>query len=280
MLRRSYLFVPGNRPKMIEHADRSAADLLVVDLEDAVPAAEKTAARQALEAAAGSLTAPATRVFVRINSGPEQAADLHAVSRLAIAGLVVPKVEGPEDLARVDAWLDRLPDEAPARRGALIALIETPAGVLRAARLVEAAIPRLVALAFGAEDYRAAIGVADADGRPLLDFARSTVATAAAAAHLAAIDSPTFDVHDLDRLREETGRARDFGFRAKFAIHPAQIPVIHEVLSPTAGERAWAQRVLDAYDEAARAGRGSAALDGRMIDTATVQRAQLLLGER
>jgi citrate lyase beta subunit len=279
MLRRSYLFVPANRPRMLEHAGRSEADLIVLDLEDAIPLAEKVAAREALAAGMGALQAPAARALLRVNADPTlQEADLALAARLPLAGLVVPKVESPADLDRASRWIETRATRGSAHPLLLVALIETPRGVLSAAGLAPAT-SRVTALAFGAEDYRAAMQVGEADSGPLLEYARASVSTAAAAAGLDAIDSPTFDVHDTERLRQEARRARGFGFRAKFAIHPAQVGVIHEVMSPGPEERVWAQRVLDAYDAAARDGHGSAALDGRMIDAATVQRARAVLGD-
>ena len=282
-MRRSYLFVPANRPKMYGHAERSEADALVLDLEDAVPPAEKTTARETVIATFGALSAPDERVFIRVNAEPGlQEADLQLASRLPLAGLVVPKVESPADLARVADWLAARPADTQGHRPVIVALLETPRGILEASHVAFTGHPHLSALAFGAEDYRAAMGVDSseiADDSPLLDYARATVTTAAAAAGLDAIDCPTFDFRDPERVRQDTRRARRFGFRAKFAIHPNQIAPIHEVLSASPEARAWALRVIDAYDAAARAGRGTTQVDGRMIDTPTVQRARAILGE-
>ncbi|MDE3153767.1 MAG: CoA ester lyase [Acidobacteriota bacterium] len=283
MRRRSYLFVPANRPRMYEHAERSEADVLVVDLEDAVPVAEKAAARDTVAATFGVFAAPAARVFLRVNAdGALQEADLHLAARLPLAGLVVPKVEEAADLARVADWLAARPADPQGHHPAIVALLETPRGVLAAPHITAGGHPRLAAVAFGAEDFSAVMSVDAADAAtnaPLLDHARASVTIAAAAAGLPAIDSPSFAVHDVERVRQETLRARGFGFTAKFAIHPAQIAPIHEILSPGPEARAWAQRVLDAYDAAVREGRGVIEIDGRMVDLPTVRRARAILGE-
>ncbi len=113
-----------------------------------------------------------------------------------------------------------------------------------------------------------------------MDFARAMVATSAAAAGVPAVDTPEVGIRDLDHLRREAERARQFGFRAKCAIHPAQIPTLHQVFSPSSAELAWAEKVLHAYEKTSAAGRGVATLDGRMIDAATVLMAQALLARR
>jgi citrate lyase beta subunit len=276
---RSFLFVPANRPRMFEHAERSAADIVIVDLEDAVPLAEKPAAREALGEAIGVFTNPTSRVYLRINAGSEKDADFAVAAKLPIAGIVVPKVEQPADLEGVNHWLDWIPDIALARRVGLVALIESPPGVVAAGRFASTKIPRLTALAFGAEDFRASMGVSATEGGPLLDFARASVAVAAAAAGLLAIDSPTFDFQHPEVVREETCRARALGFRAKLAIHPAQVATIHDVFAPTDEERAWARRVLDAYEAVTREGGGVTEVDGRMIDLPTIKRARDILEE-
>lgn len=265
---------------MFEHAERSAADIVIVDLEDAVPLAEKAAAREALAESMRAFTNPTTRVYLRINADrTEKDADFAVAAKLPIAGIVVPKVAQPADLEGVNHWLDWIPDTALARRAALVALIESAAGVVAAGRFVTTRVPRLTALAFGAEDFRASMGVSAAEGGPLLDFARASVAVAAAAAGLLAIDSPTFDFQHPEVVRDETRRARALGFRAKLAIHPAQIATIHDVFAPTDEERTWARRVMEAYEAVVREGGGVTEVDGRMIDLPTIKRARDILEE-
>lgn len=277
MFPRSLLFVPANRPEMFARAWASQADALVFDLEDSVPADRKAAARDAL----GSLQPPAEwsrPIFARLNAcgSADFDLDVKAAVTAPLAGVVLPKTERIDDVRAADAALGAR--ERPDRPLALVLLIETPAGVLRAIDLAQCGVSRVAALAFGAEDYRAAMGVDAGEAAPLAGFARTMIANAAAAVRRPAIDAPELDVRDLDRLREAARRARALGFHAKFAIHPSQVPVIHEVFAGAAEDRAWAARAIEAYERAAAAGHGSVALDGRMIDAATIRRAKKTLG--
>ena len=163
---------------------------------------------------------------------------------------------------------------------ALILLVETPAGVMRMAEIADSGVRRVVAFAFGAEDYRAGMRV-DALDPALADFARATVSNAAAAAGIPAIDAPLLQLDNPDALRAATLHARALGFQSKFAIHPSQVGIIHEALAPNALagsiDRAWALRAVEAYERAVRDGQGSVALDGRMIDEATMKRVRDIL---
>ena len=281
---RSLLFVPANRTEMFGRAWESDAEAVIFDLEDSVAAAQKGAARDALVALRppDGWTRP---IFVRLNSHGTDDFDLDlraaASTACPLAGVILPKVERAAQVREADkALAARERSDQPL---ALVLLIETPGGVLRAAELADCGVQRVVAFAFGSEDYRAGMGGGvDALDSALADFARATVSNAAAAAGLrgrgGAIDSAMLQIDDLDRLRTEARRARALGFQAKFAIHPSQIAVIHEELGGDGGaDRAWALRAVEAYERAARDGRGSVALDGRMIDEATMKRARDIL---
>jgi citrate lyase subunit beta/citryl-CoA lyase len=273
---RSILFVPANRTSMYDRAFESEAQAIVFDLEDSVPADEKAAGRRAV----ASLLPPDgwTRpIYVRLNSCGTDAfdADVRAAASAPIAGVILPKVERAGDVRTADNVL-RL-RERPEQPLALILLIETPAGVLRLAELVDCGVPRVSALAFGAEDYRAGIGV-DALDPALADFARASIVNAAAAVRIPAIDAPDLQMSDLVRLRAATRHAKALGYHAKFAIHPSQLSVIHEELAGIE-DRAWATRALEAYERAVGEGKGAVAMDGRMIDEATVKRARGILGK-
>ena len=271
---RSLLFVPANRTAMFARAWASGAHAMVFDLEDSVPPEQKAAARDALV----SLRPPdgwARPVFVRLNAHgtADFDADVRAAADAPVAGVILPKVEHAADVQAADTILAAR--ERPDRPLGLILLVETPGGVLRAAELADCGVRRVAAFAFGAEDYRAGLRV-DALDPALGDFARATVVNAAAAARVPAIDAPELDVTDTDRLRTATRRGRALGFAARFAIHPSQVPVINEEFAG-GDDRAWAARVVAAYERAAGAGHGSVALDGRMIDEATMKRAREIL---
>jgi citrate lyase beta subunit len=267
---RSLLFVPGNRPTLIDSAFRSAADAIVFDLEDSVGADQKASAREALRTLVAAHELERRALYVRINEPgtPEAHEDLRALAGARLAGIVVPKVESATVIARLLTQVAGIP---------LVLLLETPRGVLGALQLGEAAGSSLAGLAFGAEDFRAAMRVDPAESDPLLAFALPMIATAAAALGVPAIDAPEMNLADIGRLRARCANARALGFRAKFAIHPTQLPSIHEVFSPTSAERLWAERVTRAYEDGTAAGRGSVRLDDRLVDAATVKRARQIL---
>jgi len=200
-------------------------------------------------------------------------ADVRAAVAAEAVAVILPKVEHAADVRAADQALAAR--EKSDRPLALILLLETPGGVLRAAELVDCGVKRVAAFAFGAEDYRAGLGVDKLDPA-VADFARATIVNAAAARYLPAIDAPYLQVNDLDQLRVTSRRARALGFQSKFAIHPSQVPVIHEELA--GGEdRTWAARVVEVYQRAVGEGKGAVALDGRMIDEATMKRARDIL---
>jgi citrate lyase beta subunit len=273
---RSLLFVPAHRTAMFDRVWGSDAQGAVFDLEDSVPTDQKPAAREAVTA----LQIPkgwSRPVFVRLN-GSDSAdfdADIRAAASSPAAGVILPKVERAAQVRAADAAIS-----ARERSGhplSLILLIETAGGVLRLPELVDAGVRRVAAFSFGAEDYRTSLGV-DALDPVSGDFARIAISNAAAAARLPAIDAPYLRLDDAERMRAAARRARALGFHGKFAIHPSQVPVIHEEFA-TGEDRNWAQRVVEVYQRAVGEGKGAVAMDGRMIDEATVKRAREILGK-
>jgi citrate lyase subunit beta/citryl-CoA lyase len=265
---RSFLFVPGNRPSFIESAFRSPAEAIVFDLEDSVAADQKAAARVSVRSILEPPHPRRAALYVRINSDSHAKDDLQALAGVPLAGLIVPKVESTAAVRRI---------VSESGGAAVVLLLETPRGVLAALDLGEAGGSSLAALAFGAEDFRAAMGVDSADADPLLSFALPMVAVAAAALGVPAIDAPEMNFADLERLRARAANARALGFRAKFAIHPSQLPIIHEAFGPTSVERLWAERVTRAYEQGRAEGHGSVRVDDRVVDAATVKRARQIL---
>lgn len=264
---RSFLFVPGNRPERFDKALRSGADVVVLDLEDAVPLAEKPQARAAIAAAWAGLRAQERPVVIRINamSQAEGAYDLRWLSQLAApAGVLVPKAESAAELAQVRQAAPGVP---------LLPLIESAAG--HAALSAIAAAAGVVRLAIGHIDFMADTGLQCSAGEPELAPLRFAVAMATRLAGLApAIDGVTADFGNDALLREDTQRALRFGFGGKLCIHPRQVAVVHEAMAPGAAEIDWARRVV-----AADAASGGAAvqLDGRMVDLPVVVQARRVL---
>ncbi len=267
---RSLLFVPGNRPERFRKALASAADAVVLDLEDSVPVDAKAAARAAIGDAWAALHAAALPLVLRINA-PETAAgaeDLDWLASLAAdalpAALMVPKAESRESLAAVAA---RMPGVA------LLPIVESAAGHANLSDI--AAAPGVLRLAVGHIDFMADTGLQCSADESELAPLRFAVAMATRLHLLApALDGVTVAIDDEARLREDTRRALRFGFGGKLCIHPRQVAVVHAAMLPSADEVAWARRVV-----AADAASGGAAvqLDGRMVDAPVVLQARRVL---
>jgi citrate lyase subunit beta/citryl-CoA lyase len=280
---RTLLFVPGNRQRMLERAPSSGADVIVVDLEDAVPAAEKRTARRLVRSMLPALSSGPAPVFVRVNgvSTGITRSDLLDVVRPGLTGVVLPKSGRQQDLRDLDVLLREAEVRNKVRPGdiGVLPLIESPRAVLDCERIATA-IDRVVGLSLGGEDYTAAVGVPRSD--EALAHARGVIVTVAAALGIAAVDTP-FPALDDDRgLAREAKLAAAMGFRGKYVIHPDHIGVVNRAFSPTKDDVAYARRVLVAALRAEREGRGAIALDGRMVDAPIVARARrtIALAER
>ena len=275
---RTLLFVPGNRERMLERASTARADVLVIDLEDAVPPGEKKSARRLVKSWVPRLAAGGQSVFVRVNGIDTGATrdDVMAVVRKGLSGVVLPKAQQPQDLRDLDMLLREAEMARRVRPGDVrtIPIIESPRGLLRCEEIARAS-DRIDALAIGGEDYSAELGVprSAAALAPL----RYAVVQVAAAYGLAAIDTPYTDVKDAEGLAGETAFVKSIGFKGKFVIHPGQVAAVNRIFAPAREEIAEAWRIVTAAEEGATEGRGAVSLDGRMIDAPIVERARRLL---
>ncbi len=277
---RSLLFVPGNRPDMLEKALDLKPDAFIPDMEDSVPFAEKEGARKTVTEFLPRLAQAGPLVLPRVNSQETGLLrdDLAAVVGADIHGVTVGKVGSSAEVEVVSGILDDLEVAAGIERGRLtiIPWLETARGVVNAHDICSAS-PRVVAVAFGAEDFTADMAIQRTDDDSEVAYARSAVAVAARAAGVVALDTPYVQYKDADGLRADAAASRKVGFRGKFAIHPSQIDVINEAYAPTEVEIEEARRVIAASEEAERAGRGATSLDGKMIDAPVVARARKML---
>lgn len=279
-LLRSLIFVPGNRPNMLERALGFDADVIMLDLEDSVPPDEKAGARDTVREWIPRLRRDGRRVMVRVNSlgtGLTQA-ELAAVVGSGLDGISLGKAESPGELQDADQMITALESAAGVEPGLikLIPWIENAKAVM-APYLMATASPRIIGVAFGAEDYTDDMDLQRTDTGEEVYFARSMVAVAAHAARVAALDSPFVRFREPDALRQDLRVIKQMGFTGKFAIHPAQLEIINQEFSPSPEEVAYAQRVIDAWKQAEAEGRGSLDLDGRMVDVPVFKRAQSLL---
>jgi citrate lyase subunit beta/citryl-CoA lyase len=280
---RSFLFVPADSERKLARAPESGADALILDLEDSVVPQNRPLARSRARAFLESTGAAAFRRWVRINPLASDAAldDLAAIAPARPDGILLPKCV-PEDLRRLDHYLDAFEAAAAAPRGAIqiIAIAtETPAALFALGGYAGAS-PRLAGITWGAEDLAACIGGNNRrlDGAydDIYLLARSLCLAAAAAAAVAPIDTIFTDFRDMDGLAIECAAARRSGFTGKMAIHPAQIAAINTAFSVGEEEHAWARKVVELF--AANPEAGTIALDGKMLDRPHLTLARRLLG--
>jgi citrate lyase subunit beta / citryl-CoA lyase len=277
---RSWMFVPGHRQRMIDKAFGLNADAIMLDIEDGVAPNEKDAARKNIAESLGRDKAPGTPArYVRINAigHPRMDADLAAVIRPGLQGLVCPKVDSPDDVRKVDAILNERELSMKLGKGSvkLLIAIESPSGLLNAPAIA-ACSSRVNGLLFGAEDFGREIGlpaVREGEARDLI-YARSSMVIAAASAHVQAIDGVWVDLNDSAGLLGFAKQSRQLGFSGMSCIHPSQVDAINATFSPTAEEIAYCQKVLQAFEEANARGDGSIAFGGQLIDRPIVERAR------
>ena len=258
--RRSFIFAPGLQPEMFPKALKSGADIVCIDLEDAIAPQHKDISRERTMALFAEEQADdGVERMVRINCTrtPEGMADLQAI----VAGpnrppaIMLPKVKSPDEIRALDELFDE--NDVEIR---LHVIIETNHG-LEAAYEIAQASDRLDAMFFGGVDMAAELRARN-DWLNLL-YARSRIVHAAAGAEVDVIDVPYLDLEDLSGMRREAEAARDLGFSGKGSIHPKQIPILNDVFSPSADDVAHAQKIVDAF---ANAETGLVVVDGKLIE--------------
>lgn len=291
---RCFLFVPADSERKLAKALQSAADALVFDLEDSVLPDRKAAARSTLE---GWLRGgeplrgreplhggePDRRFWIRVNEpgSAELLLDLAAAVPLRPAGVVLPKIRGPEDIRLVGDYLtmaETIHGVAPGSLKIIAVCTETPLAVLRAGELARASLPRLAGLMWGGEDLSSSLGAADPrrpDGswRAVYQHARTQCLLAARALDVLAIDTVFVDVRDNEGCLNSALEARSDGFDAKIAIHPDQVGVINAAFTPTDAELTRARQIVTAFE----GGQGAVAFEGKMLDMPHLKAARRLL---
>jgi citrate lyase subunit beta / citryl-CoA lyase len=277
---RSALFVPGNRLDRVDKALATDADMVLIDLEDAVPPAQKAEARAGVADKLAQLEK--SRVLVRVNAIDSQlaAADLEALVAATPAGLMVPKVQSAADVERIDRMILAAEEAAGLAAGSLpvIALIESAQGVVNVDAITQAGreTGRVHTAAFGAADYTLDLGTSISAGGEELIYPRSRVCLACRAAGLEPpIDTPFLaDLKDLAALETDARRAKQFGFQGKLCIHPIQIEVVNRVFSPSQAEIEFAAQVVSAFEAAEAQGQGAIQVAGKMVDLPVVEEAR------
>jgi citrate lyase subunit beta / citryl-CoA lyase len=277
---RSLLFVPGNKESMLQKALGLRPDAFVPDMEDSVPTAEKANARETIRSWLPQLCGTGVPVIPRVNSRDTEwlADDLTAVVTPGIFGVSIGKIRTPGDISAISQIIGTLERGAGIEAGRLRLLpwIETAEAIVNCDAICRAS-ERIVAVAFGGEDFTNDMGVERLEDESQVAYARQKLCVTSRAAHLLALDTPYFKLRDVDGLKANSLRAKSIGFKGRFAIHPEQIDALNECFSPSAEEIAHAERVVAAFEEAERRGRGSTSLDGWVIDVPVVKRARALL---
>jgi citrate lyase subunit beta / citryl-CoA lyase len=280
---RTALFVPGTRPDRVDKAVATAADMIIIDLEDAVPLDQKTAVRPAV---AGKVAEHRDRkIFVRINGLATDFArgDLKTVIVPGLSGIMVPKLETAEQVREIDELLCDAERDQGIALGEIVvlALVESALGVENAFAIAsEKTDPdRRFTIAFGAADYTLDLGIELTRTGEELSYPRARIAVACRAAEIAPpIDTPfMIDLKDMEALEADTNRAKQLGFQGKLCIHPNQVEVCNRLFSPTPEEIEFARRVVEAFVAAEAQGSAAIQLDGKFIDYPIVARSRQIL---
>lgn len=295
---RSLLFVPADSPRKLEKSLQSGSDVLIFDLEDAVSPSRKQEGRIELVKFLTEIKragTPTPELYVRVNALTTgmTLADLAAVMPCRPAGIVLPKSTGAKDLALLSAYLEAFeqvyPQSVSTQTDAgspaltsIIAIVTETAESLAGLNEYRGATPRLAGMMWGAEDLSGDIGAltnkeegGSGEWTTPFKLVRSLCLFAASAAGVPAIDTVPTDIHNIEALTRETRQAYRDGFSAKAAIHPGQVPVINQAMTPDAATQEWATRVIAAF--AASASVGVATLDGKMLDTPHLRLAKKII---
>jgi citrate lyase subunit beta/citryl-CoA lyase len=277
---RSLLFVPGNKENMLEKAAGLRPDVFIPDMEDSVPDAEKDNARKTIQSFLPRLAQTGVPIMPRVNSLDSGwlESDLAAVVGPDILGLSIGKINGPQDIETASDLLAELERTVELTVGSmkLIPWLESARAIVKCYDIC-ASNPRIIGVAFGAEDFTHDMGIERLEDESEVAYARNVLCVAARAAHVTALDTPYFRFKDEAGLKANCVAAKQRGFKGKFAIHPAQIDAINETFSPSQEAIEHARRIVSAFEEAVAAGRGSTSLDGKVIDVPVVKRARAVL---
>jgi citrate lyase subunit beta/citryl-CoA lyase len=280
VVRRSELTCPGHSLKMMAKAAASDADQVMFDLEDACAVSQKVAARGTVVEALRTLDfGGKIRTFrpnnVRTKFCYRDLIDVVEAAGQFVDGVVIPKVDGAEDVLFVDRLLAQIEENVglPLGRIKMEALVESADGVLHAEQIAKAT-PRMGGLIFGLVDYAGDVGAKELGAEQFFyyNYAKAKVVAAARAAGITCVDGVTLAIRDLDACRRDAEMAARMGFDGKWAIHPSQVPVINEAFTPSHEEIERARTILAAYQQAdVEQGRGAIVIGDEMVDAATLR---------
>jgi citrate lyase subunit beta/citryl-CoA lyase len=273
--RRSVLYMPGANERALEKAQTIPADALILDLEDAVAPDAKPEARERVCAAAQSGAYGGREITIRANGigTPWHDDDLRAIAAAGPAAVVVPKIDSPADVHRIEKALEA--GGAP-ERTRIWAMLETPIAMLHAAEIC-ASSERLAVLVMGTNDLAKELHASHVPGRQPLLAGLGLSLLAARATGKVILDGVYNDIKDLEGFAAECRQGRDMGFDGKTLIHPGQVEPCNEAFAPTNDEVDKARRIIAAFEEAEAEGRGVVTVDGRMVENLHVEEARRVL---
>jgi len=283
ILLRTALFVPGNRPDRIEKAFNTEADVVIIDLEDAVPISEKEISRSRVREKVAQFSD--RMMLVRINAlgSPFIEGDLEEAIVQGVNGIILPKVEKPDDIHEINDLLSKVEEKRALPHGSihLFPLIESAIALQRVYEIVSIRTKpeRIYTALFGAADYTLDMGIEMTMGGTELFYARSRISIACRAAGIAPpVDTPfMIDLNDTEALISDAKRAKELGFQGKQLIHPKQIEPCNRIFSPAPEEIDRAKKTIQVFEEAEAAGTAAIQVEGKFIDYAVVKKSRDIL---
>ena len=277
---RSLMFVPAHNQKLLDSSVRRDADVLLLDVEDSVPVFDKQLARDNIKAFVQRTDLNGKLIFPRINDieSGELLKDLSQLTVEGVHGFMYPKSTKAEDIYFVGKLLETIEYEKhiPVGTFKIIPLIETAGAVVNIKEICKSS-PRVVAVAFGCEDYVTDLQGKHDDAGNSIFFARNMIVNAARYAGILPIDTVHIKVHDLEDLEKEVKLAKDLGFEGMLVLNPKELPIVHQYFSPSEEEVAWAKEMIELAEEAVREGKGVAVKDNKFIGPPMVRMARNIM---
>ena len=281
-LMRSLMFVPAHNQKLLDSSVRRDADVLLLDVEDSVPVCDKQLARENIKSFVQRDDLYGKLIFPRVNDreSGELLKDLTQLTIEGVHGFMYPKSTKAEDVYFVGKLLETIEYEKyiPVGTFKLIPLIETAGAVVNIKEICQACT-RVIAVAFGCEDYVTDIrGKHDGAGNSIF-YARNAIVNAARFAGIIPIDTVHIKVHDLEDLEKEVQLGKQLGFEGMLVLNPKELPIVHQYYTPTEEEVVWAKEMVKLAEEAAREGKGVAVKDNKFIGPPMVRMAKNILAK-
>lgn len=281
-LMRSLMFVPAHNPKLLDSSLRRDADVLLLDIEDSVPVVDKQQARDNIKEFVTRPEAQGKLIFPRVNDreSGELLRDLYQLTIPGITGFMYPKSTKEEDVYFVGKLLETIEYEKhiPVGTFKLIPLIET-AGAVVEIKEICTACNRVIAVAFGCEDYVTDLGGKHDPAGQSIFYARNAIVNAARATGVMPIDTVHIKVHDLEDLEKNLILAKNLGFEGMLVLNPKELPLVNQYFAPSEEEVAWAEEMVQLTAEAKAEGKGVAVKDGKFIGPPMLKMAEKILAK-